>query len=346
MKHLISFLTLAALSLGVTAQTAQEPFVRRSVVEEFTGTWCGHCPRGIVGMERLSEDFGDRFIGIAIHTGSGEPMVIPAYPDLQSDLLPGSGAPSCVIDRVRFKFDPYSGSGRRGALHYGIDLDFADALAMPTEAKVELEAEWADEYQWDVRFTATTTFNIDSQTAPYRLIFVLVEDSLCGTTDAWRQTNYFSLAYDSNVGINFQDDDMRPWRDAPYHVEGVVYNHVPVNTLGVRSGIQGSIQAPIVAWQPQTYSNTITTLASHASKLIQDKSRLRAVCMLINTSTGEVVNAAKCPVLAYGASGITHVPASSPAAASYYDLQGRRLTSATARGLYVDHSSGRTYLAK
>ena len=79
MKHLISFLTLAALSLGVTAQTAQEPFVRRSVVEEFTGTWCGHCPRGIVGMERLSEDFGDRFIGIA----SVDPLVPDAADELE-----------------------------------------------------------------------------------------------------------------------------------------------------------------------------------------------------------------------------------------------------------------------
>ena len=346
MKLLISFLTLAALSLTAGAQSTQETFLRRSVVEEFTGTWCGHCPRGIVGMERLSEDFADRFIGIAVHTGSGEPMVIPAYPDLQSDLLPGSGAPSCVIDRAPFKFDPYSGSGRRGTLHYGIDLDFADALAVPTEAKVELMAEWADEYQWDVRFTATTTFNIDSPSAPYRLIFVLTEDGLTGTTDAWRQTNYFSLDYEASAGTNYQDDDMAPWREAPYYAEGVVYNHVPVNTLGIRSGIQGSIEAPVVAWQPQTYSNTITTLASHTQKLIQDKSRLHAVCMLIDTSTGAVVNAAQSDVRPYGASGITEVRSCSSASDACYDLQGRRLRLAPARGLYVDRSRGKTILAK
>ena len=323
-----------------TPSLAQETFVRTSVVEEFTGTWCGHCPRGMVGMERLAQDYGDRFIGIAVHTGSNEPMVIPAYPELQSDLLPGSGAPSCVIDRVAYKFDPYSGSGQRGTTHYGIDLDFAAALAMPTEAKLKLVAQWDDAFQWDVRFDVTTTFNIDSPTAPYRLVFILVEDGMTGTTDEWRQTNYFSADYEASAGDNYRDDDMKAWRDAPYYVSDVVYNHVPVNTLGVRTGIQGSIKAPVVAWEPQTYSNTVTTLASHAQKLIQDKNRLQAVAILINTTDGQVVNAAKSPILAYGADGIKDVtqhPSSNTQNPSpVYDLLGRRLHAQPASGLYVE----------
>ena len=292
---------LFLLSLSFLLASAQEPFVRRSVVEEFAGTWCGHCPRGMVGMERLAEQFGDRFIGIAVHTGSGEPMAIPGYPDVQEQLLPGSGAPSCVINRLAFKFDPYSGSGKRGAFHYGIDEDFAASLAMPTEAKVELKAQWDDEFQWDVRFTATTTFNIDSSNAPYRLIFVLTEDGLTGTGDKWEQTNYFSLETASSEGEKYLDDDLAFWRSSPYHVPGVTYNHVPVNTLGVKSGIEGSIKVPIVSFEPQTYTNVVTTLASHTQRLIQDKNRLTAIAMLINTESGEVVNAAKSTIRPYGA---------------------------------------------
>ena len=286
--------------LSVIPASAQESFVRRSVVEEFTGTWCGHCPRGMVGMERLAEQFGDRFIGIAVHTGSGEPMAIPGYPDMQEQLLPGSGAPSCVINRVAYKFDPYSGSGQRGATHYGIDLDFAASLAMPTEAKVELKAQWDDEFQWDVRFTATTTFNIDSSNAPYRLVFVLTEDGLTGTGDKWEQTNYFSLETASSVGDKYLDDDLAFWRSAPYHVPGVTYNHVAVNTLGVKNGIEGSIKAPIVSFEPQTYTNVVTTLANHTQRLIQDKNRLTAIAILINTESGEVVNASKATIRTFG----------------------------------------------
>ena len=311
-------------------QQQEEAFVRRSVVEEFTGTWCGNCPRGMVGIERLEADFGDRFIGIAIHTGVGEPMQIPTYPDLQTALLPGSGAPSCAIDRVQHRFDPYAGSGSRGYNHYGIDLDFAAALAMPTEAKVELAAQWADAQQWDVRFSVTTTFNIDSPTAPYPLVLVLTEDGLTGSGEGWQQTNYYSLSYEEGAGTEYSDDDMQPWREAPYHADGVVYNHVAVNTLGALGGIAGSISAPIAAYVPQTYTDVLTTLASHTLRIIQDKSRLSAVAMLINTETGQVVNAAKAPVADYGQSGIkapsTLKPQPSnlnPQISNPYDLQGR-----------------------
>ncbi len=283
---------------------AEAQFLRRSVVEEFTGTWCGNCPRGIVGMERLEADFGDRFIGIAVHIGSSEPMLIPTYLEVQTDRIPGSGAPSCIIDRIKFRLDPYSGSGRNGTFHYGIGADFAAELDVPTEAKVELSAKWADEFQWDIRYTVTTTFNIDSKTAPYRLALVLTEDGMTGTTDSWRQTNYFSSEYSASAGVDYKDDDLSYWREAPYYVSGVVYNHVAVNTMGIRNGIEGSIKAPITAYEPQTFTYDLTTLASHTQRIIQDKSRLNAIAILLNTETGEVVNAAKAAVRPYGATDI------------------------------------------
>ena len=88
MNKILIATTLLLSALSTQAQTDQSAgFVRRCVVEEYTGTWCGNCPRGIVGLSRLAEDFGDRFIGIAIHTGDSEPMVIPTYPSL----VPGAG---------------------------------------------------------------------------------------------------------------------------------------------------------------------------------------------------------------------------------------------------------------
>ena len=47
---------------GMVASTSKKA-ERRSVVEEYTGTGCGWCPRGIVGMEKLRNRFGDKFIG-------------------------------------------------------------------------------------------------------------------------------------------------------------------------------------------------------------------------------------------------------------------------------------------
>ena len=37
------------------------------VVEEGTATWCGFCPRGIVGVQEMKKKYPDSFIGIAAH---------------------------------------------------------------------------------------------------------------------------------------------------------------------------------------------------------------------------------------------------------------------------------------
>ena len=331
-RTLTSVVLLFAIANGLFPQNTTNPetdggttFVRRSVIEEYTGTWCGNCPRGIVGLQRLEEEFGDRCIPIAVHTGTNEPMQISAYPELQ----PGTGIPACAIDRGE-KLDPYKGSSN--AYHYGIGNDFAARLAEPTEAGLELTAQWNDDYQWDVRFTATTTFSIDSPTAPYRLAFVLLEDGMTGEGRYWAQVNYFSTEAGYDDSKTYLDDDMKSWREAPYNVTDVIYNHVPVNTLGIKQGIQGSIQAPIAAFVPQTYTNTVTTLNV---KVIQDKSRLSAVALLLNTETGRIVNAAKASILPYNTDAISSIRVSQQQPSMYFDLLGRPIATPIKKGLYI-----------
>ena len=48
----------------VVAQSAE---TKRVVEEEFTGLWCGWCPQGMVGMQLAEKNFGDKYIGIAVH---------------------------------------------------------------------------------------------------------------------------------------------------------------------------------------------------------------------------------------------------------------------------------------
>ena len=320
-------------TVNVRMLNSSDSFQRCSVIEEYTGTWCGNCPRGIVGMKRLGEDFGDRAVLIAVHGGDGEPMAINAY----KPLLSGS-YPDCRIDRNGKKTDPYAGSGTKGTYHYGIDADFAAALSVPTEAGLQLKAQWDQAQQWDVRFTAQTTFGINSADAPYRLAFIILEDGMTGTTADWAQVNYFSKASgfdDSNV---YTDDDMKEWREAPYKVSGVVYDHVPVNTLGISTGIEGSIAAPITAGQMQTYSDIVTTINV---KTIQDKSRLSAAALLFNTKTGQVVNAAKAAILPFDTEGVESVGMMPQKSTTHvYDLQGRRVKS-PAKGVYIQNRKKR-----
>ena len=64
----------------------------RSVVEEYTGTWCGYCPRGFVGLEEMNRLYPDDFIGISYH--NGDPMEITSQ--FPSDV---NGFPDCWLDR-------------------------------------------------------------------------------------------------------------------------------------------------------------------------------------------------------------------------------------------------------
>ena len=47
---------------------------RRTVMEEYTGTWCSACPRGFAGIARLKQMYPDDFIAVSVHVLNGDPM--------------------------------------------------------------------------------------------------------------------------------------------------------------------------------------------------------------------------------------------------------------------------------
>ena len=70
------------------------------LVEEGTGTWCPWCPRGTYYIERYSDCFKDNFVGVAVHNGANDPMVISAY-DTGVGSFPGfTGYPGVVFNKT------------------------------------------------------------------------------------------------------------------------------------------------------------------------------------------------------------------------------------------------------
>ncbi|MCH5346763.1 MAG: hypothetical protein J1E63_06610, partial [Muribaculaceae bacterium] len=62
--------TLATpFNLSGTLNVASHVVTRRPLVEEYTGLWCGWCPRGYVAMEDMSAAYGHEFVGLAYHNG-------------------------------------------------------------------------------------------------------------------------------------------------------------------------------------------------------------------------------------------------------------------------------------
>lgn len=255
---------------------------KRAVMEEFTGIYCGYCPRGIVGIQKCQERFGDRFIAIAKHCYSGTPsgLLSPTY-----DYNIGGGFPKCIIDR-RYQCDP----GPSKSPGY-----VSASLSQGCSAGVAVEAyfdEGGDSTQIQARVTAQ--FTSAHTGGGYRFALAIVEDGVTG----YQQANNFSGS----------STEMGGFENLPSHAS-IDFDHVARMGLGVKDGIENSIPKNVDEFHPVVYTATLDVPAN-----VQRKKNLRVVALLINTSTGYIDNAAETGYVKVGSlTGISDVAAVAPA---------------------------------
>ena len=132
-------------------------------------------------------------------------------------------------------------------------------------------------------------------------------------------------------------------------IEDMVYNHVALMSQNLTGTTTGEIKAPIVADAKQSASTTFDISngvkgSFLQNELIQDKSKLKVVAMLINTETGEIVNADEKEIAAYDPTGIENVTATGEEAVEVarYALDGTQLSVPTKGVNIVKMSDGTT----
>ena len=241
------------------------------LVEEATGTWCGWCPRGAIGLKLLNRTFRNDVVTVAVHRD--DPMELPGY-DLNA-----TSFPSCQINRGEL-CDPYYGSSDRV---FGIKKDVEAVMRQYTIGEIAVEAEWTDDSQTAIKATTTTTFVEDVASSPYQIGYLLLEDKQTGTTSDWYQKNYFA-------GTSNNDPNLKTLVDSPSKMQDVKYDYVPVATWQHLKGVEGSLPATITSEVPMSYTYTLDI---SGNTRIQNKARLTVVALLLNKETGEVVNSAK-----------------------------------------------------
>lgn len=258
--------------------TVGEAASRAVVVEEFTGTWCAWCTRGIVGLDLIKKTFGNQVITIAAH--SGDPMQAEGY-----DFIFGrtNSFPSCIINRGELT-DPYWGTS--GSKPFGIETDIEKELAIPVAGSIQSIATWANEQRTAIKINTRTTFVIDEDSAPYQIGFILLEDGMKGTGSEWAQNNAYA-------GYSGGDANLRVMGEKSSPITDMEYDHVAVAAWGADKGMEGSVKAPLKqnASQSFTYTADIS-----ANKVIQDKSRLSVVALLLDKETGKIINACQTEI--------------------------------------------------
>ena len=297
----------------------------RAVLEEYTGTWCGYCPRGFVGLEEMARLYPEDFIGISYH--NRDPMEV-----MSSGQFPSSfaGFPAAFIDRA-MQTDAFSGMASGKV--FGIADIWQHVCNVAAPAEVDVESEWTEDSV--LRATALVTFPVGRiSDCPYEVGFILVSDGLKGTTSQWKQANYYS-------GETGWPSSMDEFTKGGSYIDGLTYNFVIVARSGV-SGIEGSLQLPIeedVA-QTVTYDFDIRQVVNTSGQpVIQDKNNLRVIALLFDKESGEILNANKAPA------GLSSLETSicRPATTAdervrstrLHDLQGRSITLPRQGRLYI-----------
>ena len=284
----------------------------RSLLEEYTGLWCGWCPRGFVALELLKEQYPDDYVCVSYH--NGDPMEI-AY-DFPS---PIAGYPSAWVDRG-MEVDPYSGLEEDG-FHVIDVLQWRNAMF--GMADLDVKATLADDNS-TVDVVADVNFPFSDDAVDCSLEYILVEDGLTG--EDWEQANYYSGGADGEMG-GFEEKES--------YVSGLVFNDVAVMQSEM-GGIEGSIPTSVTADQPVQHQYSFDLeMAMNTSwePIIQDYTKLYVVALLIDNATGIVSNAIKVPVTS-GTVGIENVNRQVAHSQAIYDLMGRRVV-APQKGIYI-----------
>lgn len=328
-------------SVSGYVKTLTESASRKVVEEEFSTTDCGWCPRGITGLSVMSELYPDNFIGISAHAYYVGNWLDPMYCDDYYDVTyTVSGFPSAYLDRGD-ETDPYYGSGSDPL---GIEDDFLEELDVMPDATVEVSANWNSDSTVINVGTEVTFYYTGS--ADYGIAYVLLGNGLTGSTRYWTQYNYYYYYSDYYA----DDSYLEEWCNAYYQITGLEYNHVALKAQDIVSGIDGSIPETVTAYEAVSHSTSfdvsdnIPSYTVADTYLLQDKTQVEVVAMLINRITGRIVNADKCSVLAEGLTGITNVNADDDSVTEVgrYTLDGRMLT-APVRGInIVKYSNGKT----
>ena len=249
------------------------------VGEEKTGTWCGWCPRGAVGlanMESVSE-----FIGIAVH--NGDPMTVASYDGSLGTYLPG-GYPGGGVDRVA--------SGNPSAANFLAMHNVRVGATVPCDVK-NIVADY-DGTTGNIMVSAESEW-FGTVSGNYRFSLVIVEDDVIETGSGWLQSNYYdgggngTMAFPAGINNGF---DFATGGDPADPAVFGGYDHVAryLSTNNI-IGDAGSLPAGSVALG--VHSHTFGTVAA---SILNDITKSHAVVMIVNSTTGEILNAGKAEI--------------------------------------------------
>lgn len=238
-------------------------FPRKIVMEEATDTQGGWCPKGIVTIDKMTESYPDNFIAISIHDDEAMRPINDSYNDFL-DIV--NQYPNAYINR-NYWIDP--------------SLFNINDIKDKGEALITAKAYLTDENKVRVETETEFGFNDDGSTE-YRIAYVLTENNV----GPYQQANYYS-----NPDAEHNPDDLMDWWVHQSSSVETKYNNVARIICDDYSGVKELLPNEIK--EGQKYNSKYEfTLPDN----IQDKANLNVVTLLIDGTTGEILNADRTPI--------------------------------------------------
>lgn len=242
---------------------------RKMVIEEGTGTWCTWCPRGAVALDELTSKYPDDFIGIAVH--NRDPMTLAEY----DDSIRFVTFPSCHVDRALLgaSINPEAAEG-----YYVERVKNPDNTPL---ANISHTTSFdGTSLELKIETTIESAINFDGD---YRLLAVVTEDGVTGTSSGYAQINAYAGGANGPMG-GYEN------LPSPVPADQMVYDHVARILIGGYNGIPGLLPSFL------EHSNPVT---ANLSALIPDSlnfEKLKVITMLLSPE-GEIINATSSNLL-------------------------------------------------
>lgn len=313
-----------APQIGLYSYTAHP--AKRPIFEEYTGLWCGWCPRGYVGLERMAEEYPD-FIGVAVHNDDDMTIIYSSeYPNSVS------GLPCGWMDRT-VKLSPS---------YYNIK-DLQDQYS---QAFTPVDITATADIDRDARvITLSTESNFVRPTNhELRTFRYLLGNGL--TDELWMQRNYF---YNKSI----EDyPDMAQFIDAEQYIKGLVYNDVLIMAdFGTKGDFPyGDDLKPGMPIKEEYKFNLDEAMSRTNETLnLADKSSDYSVVFgILDVTDNKVLNAVKVKGVGNTSVDTLEDDGCRVLKTEYYDMYGR-VADAAATGLVVKktvYTDGRTKTVK
>lgn len=240
-------------------------FRRRLLVDKGSGMWCNNCPKGIIAVENLEQQFGDEILALDTHV---------------RDLVANDG----YFAHLGFNDIPKLMLNRMPSTSTSDVTAWNDKYPVTTHFNIWIEnLESAPDNAFKVRVKYCAAEDLDNADDRIRVAYVLSADmSGADHGDFYQANNCHQPAY-------------RQYYYLPTNISAslVRLNNVTITSEDAFCGIAGSVPQSMDAYIASSYEWSVK-----CPDLIEDLSSVMVTVMLLDTESGEVLNAARSSLAA------------------------------------------------